>query len=192
MAAKALFKAFNIGRDMELQLQIDHLMNMVVPAGPSALPNFDISELGLLKTFKCDPVFETIKVDAINLGGGETSRDEYKSWDGRFVIIRQTAATDYLMQVLQDACLAGAGQVTGTVTQYVYDSRGPATGIVKKTWANATIKPESDGEWQANNPVEQSFTFVAPKRDLEDVTSVGGSALLSALSTLGGALKILQ
>lgn len=190
--AKALFKAFNLGRDMELQLQIDHLMNMTIPAGPSAVPLFDIGELGLLKTFKCDPVFETITVDAINLGGGETSRDEYKKWEGRFVIIRQTAASDYLMQVLQDACLAGAGQITCTVSQFVYDSRGPATGIVKRTWQESSLKPESDGEWQANNPVEQSFVFTAPKRDLEDVKNGITSIAGAALSTLGSLLKIIQ
>jgi hypothetical protein len=94
------------------------------------------------------------------------------------------------MQVLQDACLSGAGQVTGTVTQYVYDSRGSAKGLVKKTWAEATIKPESDGEWSSNNPVEQSFAFTAPKRELSDIKNGIESISGQLLAALADALKL--
>lgn len=193
--AKALFKAFNLGRDMELQISIDHLMNTLIaatPASPNAVPVFDIGELGLLKSFKCDPVYESIVVDAINLGGGATSRDEYKHDEGRIVIVRQSAASDWLMNALQNACLAGSGQITCTISQFIYDSRGPAAGVVKHTWAEATLKPESRGEWASNTPVEQSFIFTAPKGDLEDVTGGVPTTTGATLALLGKALKIIQ
>lgn len=194
----ALFTAFNIGRDMELQLQLKNLVGFAV-ANPSpgtaasTVPLFDISDLGLLQNFNCDPVFASIDVRAINLGGATATRDDFQKWEGRFEIVRQTAASDYIMQVLQDAFLAGSGQIHATISQTVYDSRGPATGAVQFTWAEATLKPEKAGDYSTDNPVVQAFAFSAPKRTMTTLTPTSGASITEGvLSVLAETLKIVQ
>lgn len=194
----ALFTAFNIGRDMELHIEVKNLAGFAVPnpspgTAAATVPLFDIGDLGLLQNFNCDPVFGNIEVRAINLGGATASRDDFQKWEGRFEVVRQTAASDYLMQVLQDAFLAGSGQITATITQTIYDSRGPATGTVQLVWAEAVLKPEKAGDYSTDNPVVQAFAFSAPKRTMTTVTATsGGSITENSLSVLAETLKIVQ
>lgn len=151
-----LFTTFNIGKDMEVTIDVKKL-------GSAEIPTQNGLELGLLESFKCDPVGDEIKVVPANKNGIPVYRGLQSGWEGNLVYTRTGFAGDLLAQLIQETYHGAAGHLLVTVSQKIYNP-GSDAEYIELVWDDATLRQTDAGEYAAEQKVTQAWAFRAPKR----------------------------
>lgn len=183
--ANTLFRAFTIGKDMSLAIELKNVLGGATATSPNTM--LDISDIGMLENFQANPTHNTIEAKPISHGGQSVFRDTFGNWEGSFDVIRTGPMTDLLLQVLQDALLsATGGSVTVNIYQTVYDPLGLPSGNQHFAFMDAVLTPSGGGNYAADNPVNNSFSFRAPRRDIiqQDTANVPTGEARTATSLL--------
>lgn len=176
-AGNKKFQSFTIGKDMSLSIELKNLLG-----NGQGLTTLDVSDIGLLMEFEANPQHSRIEAKPISHGGRKIFRGRFEHWEGQFTITRTGPTTDLLIQLLQDTLLRSAsGTVLCKLTQTVKDPMGgPDTVFV---FADAELQPAGGGRYDDGNPVTNSFSFVAPMREIQGVDTNNAS-----ISTATGSL----
>lgn len=185
--ANTLFRAFTIGKDMSLAIELKNVLGSTVAPGSGANTLLDVSDIGMLENFQANPTHNTIEAKPISHGGQSVFRDTFGHWEGSFDVIRTGPMTDLLLQVLQDALLSSTGgSVTVNLYQTVYDPLGLPNGNQHFAYMDAVLTPSGGGSYAADNPVNNSFSFRAPRRDIiqQDTSGVPTGEATTATAIL--------
>ena len=177
-----LFTTFNIGKDMEVSIDVTKL-------GAATVPSQNGLELGILESFKCNPEGDEIKVVPANKSGIPVYRSLQSGWSGDLVYTRTGFAGDMLQQVLQEAYHGAAGHALVVVNQRIYNP-GNDLEYIDLTWHDATLRQTDSGEYAAESKVTQTWTVRAPHRQMTVSAALKRQDRTDILATMLAALGI--